>query len=36
MNITAMANDFRLPRPLGMTTYGSPTILVEGLSVAGK
>ena len=36
MNITAMADDFRLPRPLGMTTYGSPTILVEGLSVAGK
>ena len=36
MNITAMANDFRLPQPLGMTTFGSPTILVEGLSVAGK
>ena len=36
MNITAIANNFRLPRPLGMTTYGSPSILVEGLSVAGK
>ena len=35
-NITVMANDFKLPRPLGMTTYGSPTILVEGLSIAGK
>ena len=35
-NIVAIGNDFRLPQPLGMTTYGSPTILVEGLSVAGK
>ena len=35
-NITAIGDDFRLPQPLGMTTYGSPTILVEGLSVAGK
>ena len=35
-NITAVGNDFRLPQPLGMTTYGSPSILVNGLSVAGK
>ena len=35
-NITAMADNFRLPHPLGMTTYGSPSVLVEGLSVAGK
>ena len=35
-NITAMADNGCLPRPLGMTTYGSPSILVEGLSVAGK
>ena len=36
MHITAMADNFKLPQPLGMTTYGSPSVLVEGLSVAGK
>ena len=35
-NITAIADNFKLPQPLGMTTYGSPSVLVEGLSVAGK
>lgn len=35
-NITAVADNGCLPRPLGMTTYGSPSVLVSGLSVAGK
>ena len=35
-NITAIANNCTLPMPLGMTTYGGPSILVEGLTVAGK
>ena len=35
-NITAVADNCRLPMPFGMTTFGSPSILVEGLSVAGK
>ena len=35
-NITALADNCKLPSPFGMTTFGSPTVLVEGLSVAGK
>lgn len=35
-NITALADNVQLPRALGMTAFGSPTVLVEGLSVAGK
>ena len=35
-NVTAVANNGTLPMPLGMTTYGGPSILVEGLTVAGK
>jgi PmbA protein len=35
-NITALANDCHLPMAMGMTAFGSPTVLVEGLSVAGK
>ena len=35
-NITALANNCQLPRAMGMTTFGAPTVLVEGLSVAGK
>lgn len=35
-NITALADNMQLPRALGMTAFGSPTVLVEGLSVAGK
>ena len=35
-NITALANNCTLPRAMGMTTFGSPSVLVEGLSVAGK
>ena len=35
-NITALANNSQLPRAMGMTAFGAPTTLVEGLSVAGK
>lgn len=35
-NITALADNVQLPRALGMTAFGAPTTLVEGLSVAGK
>lgn len=34
--ITAVASDMELPMPLGMTTFGAPTVLVDGLSIAGK
>ena len=35
-NITALADDVQLPKALGMTAFGAPATLVEGLSVAGK
>ena len=35
-NITALANNCQLPMAMGMTAFGSPSVLVEGLSVAGK
>ena len=35
-NIVALANNCRLPRPMGSTTFGAPSVLVDGLSVAGK
>lgn len=35
-NITAVADDSHLPQPLGMTAFGAPSTLVEGLSIAGK
>ena len=35
-NITALADNCRLPRPMGSTTFGAPSVLVDGLSVAGK
>ena len=35
-NITALANNCHLPRAMGMTAFGSPSVLVDGLSVAGK
>ena len=35
-NITALANNCHLPRAMGMTAFGAPSALVEGLSVAGK
>ena len=35
-NITAVANNSVLPMAMGKTAFGGPSILVEGLSVAGK
>ncbi len=35
-NIVALANNSHLPRPMGSTALGAPTVLVDGLSVAGK
>ena len=35
-NIVALANNCQLPRAMGSTTFGAPTVLVDGLSVAGK
>ena len=35
-NIRALADNCTLPRAMGMTTFGSPSVLVDGLSVAGK
>jgi PmbA protein len=35
-NITALANNSKLPRPMGMTTFGAPSTRVDGLSIAGK
>ena len=35
-NIRALADNCTLPRAMGMTTFGSPSALVDGLSVAGK
>lgn len=34
--ITAVANNLELPRATGMTAFGSPSVLVETLSIAGK
>lgn len=35
-NITALANNCILPNAMSMTACGAPSVLVEGLSVAGK
>ncbi len=35
-NITALANNCTLPRAMGSTAFGSPSVLVDGLSIAGK
>ena len=35
-NITALANNCELPMAMGMTAFGSPSVRVDGLSVAGK
>ena len=35
-NIVAVANNSHLPTAMGMTAFGAPDTLVEGLSVAGK
>ena len=34
--ITALADNAELPMATGMTAFGSPSVLVEGLSIAGK
>jgi len=35
-NITALADNCHLPRAMGSTAFGAPSVLVEGLAVAGK
>ena len=35
-NIVAVANNSHLPTAMGMTAFGAPDTLVEGLSIAGK
>ena len=35
-NIDALADNCKLPMPFGMTTFGAPSTLVQGLSIAGK
>ena len=34
--ITAISNDVVIPMPFGSTSFGSPYVLVENLSIAGK
>jgi PmbA protein len=34
--ITALSDTVKLPMATGSTNYGSPSVLVEGLSIAGK
>ncbi len=35
-SVTALANNVELPAATGMTAFGSPSVLVENLSIAGK
>ena len=35
-NVVAVASNVELPRAMGMTAFGAPSVLVKGLSVAGK
>ena len=35
-NIRAVASNVELPMAMGMTAFGAPSTLVDGLSVAGK
>ncbi len=35
-NVVALADNCHLPRAMGSTAFGSPSVLVDGLSVAGK
>jgi len=35
-NITALSDKMVIPTPLGFTVFGSPYVLVENLSIAGK
>lgn len=34
--ITAVADNVKLPRATGSTSFGAPSVLVEGLTIAGK
>lgn len=34
--ITAVADNVKVPMPVGVTAFGSPSVLVDGLTVAGK
>ena len=34
--IRVMANNSKLPNAMGMTAFGAPSVLVDGLSIAGK
>ena len=35
-NITALADNCQLPMAMGKTAFGAPSVLVEGLTIAGK
>ena len=35
-NVRALANNCELPNAFGMTAFGSPSVLVDGLTIAGK
>ena len=35
-NIDALADNCQLPNAMGMTAFGAPSVLVQGLSIAGK
>ena len=35
-SVVALADNCTLPNAMGMTAFGSPSVLVEGLSIAGK
>ena len=35
-NVPALANNCELPMAMGMTAFGSPSVRVDGLSIAGK
>ena len=35
-NVRTLANNVTLPRAMGSTAFGAPSVLVDGLSVAGK
>lgn len=35
-NVVALADNCQLPTPMGRTAFGSPSVLVDGLTIAGK
>ena len=35
-NIQCVASNVELPMAMGMTNFGAPSVLVKGLSIAGK